>query len=274
MSTATLTPPVTSPTVAPAVRRSWFGDVWLVMTRELRPVVREPFSVVFGLVQPLVFLALFGPLLVGSVGESGLSGADVWQWFVPSILVMTTLFGTSTTGSNLQYEMQTGAHERMLVTPLSRSSQLVGRSLKEMVPLTAQAVIVVLVMLPFGFRADPLGGVLGIAMLAVLGIGIGSLSYALAIAVRKQEWMFWVVQQTFLFPLLILSGMLLPLETGPQWMRVASAFDPLRWVVDAERALFAGDLTATAVGWGWLAAAATAVVGLVVGVRTIVRSTD
>ena len=52
-------------------RRSWFSDVWLVMTRELRPVVREPFSVVFGLVQPLVFLGLFGPLLVGSVGDGG-----------------------------------------------------------------------------------------------------------------------------------------------------------------------------------------------------------
>ncbi|GCD19439.1 transport permease protein [Cellulomonas algicola] len=274
MSTATLTPPVTTSTATPAVRRSWFSDVWLVMTRELRPVVREPFSVVFGLVQPLVFLGLFGPLLVGSVGEQGLSGADVWQWFVPAILVMTTLFGTSTTGANLQQEMQTGAHERMLVTPLSRSSQLVGRSLKEMVPLTAQAVVVVLVMLPLGFRADPVGGVVGIVMLAVLGIGIGSLSYALAIAVRKQEWMFWVVQQTFLFPLLILSGMLLPLETGPAWMRAASTVNPLRWVVDAERALFAGDLSATAVGWGWLAALATAAVGLVVGVRTIVRSTD
>ena len=82
---------------------------------------------------------------------------------------MTTLFGTSTTGANLQFEMQTGAHERLLVTPLSRSSLLVGRSLKEMVPLVAQAVIVILVMLPFGFRADPVGAPIGLAMLAVLG---------------------------------------------------------------------------------------------------------
>lgn len=262
-------PPVTA---APAARRAWLRDVWLVMTRELRPVVREPFSVVFGLIQPLVFLALFGPLLAGSTTVAG--GAGIWQWFVPAILVMTTLFGTSTTGSNLQYEMQTGAHERLLVTPLSRSSQLVGRSLKEMVPLTAQALILVVVMLPFGFRADPVGGLLGLVMLAVLGVGLGSLSYALAIAVRKQEWMFWAVQQTVLFPLLILSGMLLPLDSGPAWMRAASTVNPLRWVVDAERALFAGDLAAPAVGAGWLAVTATAVVGLVVGVRTIVRSSD
>lgn len=283
MTTATPAPaPTPVPAPAPtshdrrdpgaSERRSWASDVLLVLVRELRPVVREPFSVVFGLVQPLVFLALFGPLLAGSVG-AGLPSADVWLWFVPSVLVMTTLFGTSTTGANLQQEMATGSHERMLVTPLSRSAQIVGRALKEVVPLVVQALVVVLVMLPFGLRPSPVGVLLGLVVLALLGVGLGALSYALAIAVRSQDWMFWAVQQTVLFPLMILSGLLLPLETGPRWMQVASAANPLRWVVDAERALFAGDLTDPAVGWGLLAAGATAVVGLVVGVRTILRST-
>lgn len=271
MSTATLTPALTS-TVAGTERRSWWSDVRLVLVRELRPVVREPFSVVFGLVQPLVFLALFGPLLVGSVG-TGLPAPDVWLWFVPSVLVMTTLFSTSTTGSNLQDEIVSGSYERMLVTPLSRSSQIVGRALKEIVPLVAQALLVVLVMLPFGLRPDPVGVVAGLALLAVLGVGLGAFSYALALAVRSQEWMFWAVQQTVLFPLMILSGLLLPLETGPRWMQVASTVNPLRWVVDAERALFAGDLLAPPVAWGFLAAGLTAVVGLVVGVRAILVST-
>ena len=257
---------------APAVRRSWVADTLTVMTRELRPVVREPFSVVFGLVQPLVFLALFGPLLAGSLGAE--LGAGVWQWFVPSILVMTTLFGTSTTGSNLQMEMQTGAHERLLVTPLPRSAQLVGRSLKEMVPVIAQGVIVIAVMLPFGFELHGVGVVLGLALLGALGVGLGSLSYALAIAVRSQEWMFWAVQQTFLFPAMILSGMLLPLDAGPAWMQAAARVNPLSYVVDAERALLAGELASTTVLWGWVAALATAALGLAVGIRTIVRSTD
>ena len=141
----------------------------------------------------------------------------------------------------------------MLVTPLSRSSLLIGRALKEMVPLVGQAVII--------DRGDDrrsgstcmsVGALIGLALLAVFGIGLGSFSYALAIAVRKQDWMFWVVQQTFLFPLMILSGMLLPLETGPEWMQVASKFNPLTYLVDAERALFAGDvaLERGAVGLG------------------------
>ncbi|MBD5786201.1 ABC transporter permease [Cellulosimicrobium terreum] len=278
VDTRTTGPAPASAPSRPAPRRRLVRDTGIVLARELRPVVRDPFSVVFGLVQPLVFLVLFGPLLVGSLGGTDggaqVLGGSVWQWFVPSILVMTTLFGTSATGSNLLFELQTGAHERMLVAPLSRSSLLVGRALKEMVPIVAQSVVVVLVMLPFGFELHAAGAVLGLALLALLGVGIGALSYALALAVRKQDWMFWMVQQTVLFPLMLLSGMLLPLETGPRWMQVAASVNPLKYVVDAERALFAGDLTASAVAWGWVAAAVTAAVGLVVGIRAMITSTD
>ncbi len=256
--------------------RNLVRDTGIVMFRELRPVLRDPFSLIFGMIQPLVFLALFGPLLVGSLGEAAgdAFGGSVWQWFVPAILVMTALFGTSTTGANLLFEFQTGAHERMMVTPLSRPSLLIGRSLKEMVPLAGQAVVIIAVMIPFGFQLYPAGAVAGLVMLAVFGVGLGSLSYALAIAVRKQEWMFWAVQQTLIFPLMILSGMLLPLETGPAWMQAVAKFNPLAYVVDAERALFAGELGSSTVAWGWLAALATAAVGLTVGIRAMLRSAD
>lgn len=275
MTTASTIRPAPEAATRPAVGpRKFVRDTHLVMTRELRPVLRDPFSVVFGMIQPLVFLGLFGPLLVGSLGGQAEStvGDSVWQWFVPSILVMTALFGTTTVGANLLFEFQTGAHERMLVTPLSRPSLLVGRALKEMVPLAAQAVIIVLVMIPFGFDLYPLGALVGFLLLAVFGVGIGSLSYALAIAVRKQEWMFWAVQQTVIFPLMILSGMLLPLATGPEWMQVASRFNPLTYLVDAERALFAGGVGTAEAAWGWAAALVTVAVGLTVGIRSMRHS--
>lgn len=276
MTTATTTAPTAAMSSSRSSARSLVRDTHLVMTRELRPVLHDPFSLVFGMIQPLVFLALFGPLLVGSLGGQAdvALGGSVWQWFVPSILVMTALFGTSIVGSNLLFEFQTGAHERLLVTPLSRPSLLIGRALKEMAPLAAQAVIIVAVMIPFGFELYLAGALVGLLLLAVFGIGIGSLSYALAIAVRKQEWMFWVVQQTLIFPLMILSGMLLPLESGPQWMQVASKFNPLTYLVDAERALFAGDIGSPAAALGWVAALLTVAVGLTVGIRSMRRSAD
>ncbi|CAM3716203.1 ABC transporter permease [Isoptericola cucumis] len=261
-----------APATTPSRAGRFWGDTGLVLVRELRPLVRDPFSMLFGLVQPLFFLALFGPLLVSSLGGTDALGGDVWLWFVPSILVMSTLFGTTGTGSNLQMELVSGSHERLLVTPMSRSAMLVGRALKEVVPVVVQALVVVLVMLPFGLRPDPLGVVLTLGQLAVLGVGIGGFSYALALAVRKQEWMFWVVQQTVIFPLMLLSGMLLPLDGGPAWMRTVSYADPLRYVVDAARELFAGDLASPAVLWGWVAALLTAAAGLAVGVRTMERA--
>lgn len=273
--TTIATPAPTAPTALatpPSRRGGVVRDTGIVMLRELRPVLNDPFSLLFGMIQPLVFLALFGPLLAGSVG--GALGTGVWQWFVPAILVMTALFGTSTTGANLLFEFQTGAHERMLVTPLSRSSLLVGRALKEMVPLAGQALVIVLVMLPFGFRFDVPGALAGLLLLAVFGVGLGSLSYALAVAVRRQDWMFWMVQQTLLFPLMLLSGMLLPLENGPGWMQALARFNPLAHVVAAERALFAGDIASAAVLWGWVAALATAGIGLAVGIRVMVRSSE
>jgi ABC-2 type transport system permease protein len=113
---------------------------------------------------------------------------------------------------------------------------------------------------------------LGLALLAVTAVGLGSLSYALALAVRDQQWAFWAVQQTLLFPLLLLAGVLLPLESGPGWMRAAATVNPLHYLVDAERALFAGDLLTRTVAQGALAAGLTAALGLWVGTRSMTRA--
>ncbi len=130
-------------------------------------------------------------------------------------------------------------------------------------------------MMPFGFDLYPVGALVGLALLAVFGVGLGSFSYALAIAVRKQDWMFWVVQQTLLFPLMILSGMLLPLETGPGWMRVAAQFNPLavpgRRRAGAVRRRRSPQRRAAGAG---SPRSSRPVVGLTVGIRAMMRSAD
>jgi ABC-2 type transport system permease protein len=113
----------------------------------------------------------------------------------------------------------------------------------------------------------------GLLLLGVFGVGMGAFSNALAIASRKREWMFWAVQQSLLFPLLILSGMMLPLEAGPRWIQVLGRFNPLTYIVDAERALFAGTFNDPAIGWALLVAILTCGAGLWVGVKQVARST-
>ncbi|MEU4419350.1 ABC transporter permease [Actinoplanes sp. NPDC024001] len=241
-------------------------DTQVVFSRELRPVIRDPFSVIFSMIQPLFFLALFAPLLPDTGDGSAL------QWFVPGIIVMSCLFGSSMTGSNLLFEMQTGSHERMLVTPLRRPALLIGRALKEIVPMVAQAALIVVVCIPFGFELHLGGAVLGLLILAGFCIGLGALSYTLALASKNKEWLFWTVQQTLLFPLLLLAGVLLPIDNGPGWLRTLSHFNPMTYVVNAERALFSGEVMARSTVEGLIAAAGMAALGLFIGVRAMQRS--
>ena len=253
--------------------RQVLRDTWHVFCREMLLPLRDPFSLVFSLLQPLVFLALFGPLLGSAVGAPAFGGQSTLQWFLPGVVVMIALFGTSMTGSNLQYELMTGSDERILATPLSRSSLMIGRALKEWAPLVVQGLLIALVCIPFGFVFYPLHVLFGLVILGIFGIGLGALSYSLALVSQSKEWIFWAVQQTLLFPLMILSGIMLPIEAGPEWMQVASRFNPLTYLVNAERELFAGSI-GPATLYGLVAAVVTAIIGLVVGIRTISRSTS
>jgi ABC-2 type transport system permease protein len=165
---------------------------------------------------------------------------------------MSALFAASTTGANLLLEIQAGSHERMLVTPLSRSSLLLGRALKDRAAGGPG--------LDHRGRRHPLRlpagagrAVIGMAMLAVFGVGLGALSYTLALrAVRGLDLLVGPADPHL--PAAAPVGMLLPLDDAPGWLQALSKLNPLTHIVDAERALFADDVTETVVLRGALSA--------------------
>ncbi|WP_219518209.1 ABC transporter permease [Nonomuraea ceibae] len=243
---------------------TFLRDTATVFRREFAPVLREPVGLLFEMGQPLLFLFLFGSLLDGAVGSS-------WQWFVPGILVMMCLSGPMASGYHLLVELIGGSMERMMVTPLNRTAMLVGRTLKEMAILTAQAVLIIVLALPLGFELHPAGVVAGMALLIVFGIGLGALSFVLALKSAPSGTLFYVVTQALLFPMLLLSGVLLPMDSGPAWLRALGDVNPVTHVVDAQRALFAGDLAHPSVLYGAAAAVVIAAAGLVLGNRAMRR---
>jgi ABC-2 type transport system permease protein len=127
-------------------------------------------------------------------------------------------------------------------------------------------------MLPFVVRFHLIGSVLGLLLLAVLGLGVGALSHALAIACRKNHETFYAVQQTLLFPLLFLSGLMLPLELAPRWMALAASANPITYIADATRALFNGQVFVAEVGRGAVVVIGLAAVGLALGARGMRRA--
>jgi ABC-2 type transport system permease protein len=266
----------TTRAAAPGTGAKFARDTRTMFVRELGPALREPLGLVFLMVQPLLFLFLFGSMLSGTgvteAGAPGAGGGDAaWQWFVPGVLVMMCLSGPMMSGYSLLVELIGGSMERMLVTPLSRTALLVGRKLKEFVVLLVQAALIILLALPLGFHPSPPGVVAGLALLVVFGVGLGALSYVLAIRSAPGGDLFYGVTQLLMYPLLLLSGMLLPTDSGPAWLRVAAAVNPVSYVVDAERALFAGDFTDLSIVYGALASCAVAALGLTLGTRAMRR---
>ncbi|KAA2252159.1 ABC transporter permease [Solihabitans fulvus] len=228
-------------------------------------MLRNPTVIVFGLSQPLLYLVLFGPLL-GSVG--GASGSS-WQWFVPGLLVQLSLFGTAYAGFSLIPEIRSGVVERMRVTPVSRTALLFGRVLKDVLVLVVQAALLTAAATLFGFRASVWVVLLGLVLIGVLGVAVGAASYALALKLR-QEYAFAPVLASTVIPLMLLSGVLLPMDRGPGWLYGLSRANPLAYVVEGERALMAADLGGRALTGGLVAVALVAVCASW-GVRTFHR---
>ncbi|SEG72734.1 ABC-2 type transport system permease protein [Nonomuraea solani] len=241
---------------------TFLRDTTTILSREFKPALRDSGGLLFEMGQPLLFLFLFGSLLDGAVGSS-------WQWFVPGILVMMCLTGPMSTGYTLLVELIGGSMERILVTPLNRTAMLVGKSAKAMLTLLVQAVLIILLALPLGFELHAVGVLAGLTQLMIFGVGLGALSYVLAIKSAPSGTLFYVVSQSVLFPLLLLSGVLLPLETAPAWMRAVAQVNPVTYVVEAQRALFSGDLTHPSILYGTASAIALAALGLHLGNRAL-----
>ena len=238
--------------------------------REIAPTLRNWPYMLFGLMQPLLYLALFVPLL-GNVATG--TGAPPMQWFVPGMVVMLTLFTTCTCGWALTEELLSGAFERFLATPMSRPAMLVGRALKELAPLTVQALLIIAVAVPFGLRLHPLPVLIGLVLLLAFGTGVAALSYALAMASKRDGSLFYMVTHSVSLPLMLLGGVLLPMELAPRWLYLASRFNPLTYLVEAERVLFAGEVLSLTVLRGALVAGLVCLAGLTVGSRTIRKAT-
>lgn len=246
-------------------------DTTTVFTREITPELRSPISIIFTMGQPLLFLVLFGSMLVGTDADLGTGSGDIWQWFVPGILVMMCLMGPLSAGHGMLTELGGGQMERFLATPISRTSIILGRTGKDTVTLFAQALILIAIAIPLGMRLHLPGALATMVLLIVMATGLSALSYVLAIASMPSGSLFWVVTQMLVFPLMLLSGILLPVDAGPGWLSAIAAINPITYIVEAARALFIGDFLSASVLYGVIAATAIAVVGLVMSTRAMKR---
>ncbi len=227
-------------------------DTWLVFQRQLLLMWRTPIWIAVGVIQPIFYLLLFAPLLKKVLEPMGATTyAEAYQIYVPGLLAVLCIFGGLYTGFSLLGELKAGIIERSRVTPVSRLALLLGRALREMVALLAQAVLITLIALPFGLRVDPLNLLLAYLLLGLLALMTSAISYGIALVLPNDAAMAPVVN-TLAQPIALLSGVLLPLALAPMWLQTAAKWNPFYWAVEGMRALFSGNIGDSVVWQGLL----------------------
>src|ERR1700737_3360427 len=222
-------------------------DTWLVFERYMWLFLRNPVWVIIGVIQPVFYLLLFAPLLESLARSPGFPPGGAYNVFVPGLLIQLGLFGASGVGFGLIAELRSGVIERLRVTPVSRFALLLGRTMRDIVITVVQALLLILLALPFGLSIHPLGIVLMLALLALLGLMMIPVSYAVALWLGSED-AFAPLIFTASLPLLLLSGVLLPMSFAPDWLRLIAAANPLAYAVDVSRAIFNDHLADPIIG--------------------------
>jgi ABC-2 type transport system permease protein len=246
-------------------------DTLIIFSRSMRLSLRQPLWVLIGLLQPILYLTLFGPLLQTVAASSGFEG-DAWQVFVPGLLVQLGIFGGLFVGFGIIAEWRSGVVERQLVTPASRAAIISGRTLRDVVVIVVQAIVLMGASYLMGLRV-PLGAVLlALVLIGLLGAAFSFISNAIGIATKSEDALAPLVNSLAL-PILLLSGILLPMTLAPRWLQIVSDFNPFKHIVEALRAVFRGEFVTPIVGIGLVLAVILVVLGAWLGSRVLAAQT-
>jgi ABC-2 type transport system permease protein len=228
---------------------TYLRECSVVFRRQIRMNLRNPAWVLIGIMQPVLYLVLFGPLLKPLVGSFGVTTDNAYTFLVPGLLVQLGMFGAFFAGFSLIGEWREGVIEAERVTPANRTALLVGRLYRDLLQLLVQSMILIGLGYALGMDASFGGLVLGVLLTLLIGGACAAASNALALTTKSEDVMAPVIN-VVMMPILLLSGILLPMTIGPAWLVRASDFMPIRHVVDAVRAAFGGDFGSSGMYWG------------------------
>jgi ABC-2 type transport system permease protein len=243
--------------IAPAVAAHPTRSTWTVQTvqitrRWLINVRRQIWGAAFSLVQPVVWILLFGQVF-SSLGDlPAFDGVGYATFLVPGVLMMTVLYAGAWAGTGFIDDMQSGVMNQLLSAPVARTAIVTGQLLQQLLICLAQSVVVLLIGWLGGAHYP--GGVGGMALSILVALLLAavfcSLSAAVALTARSQVALIGI-SQIIVLPVTFLSTTMMPTSLMPTWVQHVSTYNPMTWAVDLARTALAG--TADAQLWPHLA---------------------
>ncbi|WP_241255939.1 ABC transporter permease [Candidatus Protofrankia californiensis] len=212
------------------------SQLWWLTVRHLHSTLRQPAYLAITIVQAVVWLPLFGSLFRRVVDVPGFGGGSYFDFLTPGVVVMSALFSAGWSGMNAIIEIDRGVTDRMLTSPVRRGALIGSRLVFQVIVTIIQSVIIMLLGWAIGARYH--NGLLGPAVLlagaALIAVIVASLSYALALIVRREEVLIAAVNFCIL-PLTFLSSAIMAKDLMPGWMQAVAWVNPVDWAVTAVR---------------------------------------
>lgn len=257
MSTITRT---SAPSTVARGPNAFLSETWALYLRALRKLFRRPVILYFSLVQPMIWLLLFGQVFnrITQVPgmEDAFGGQSYLAFFAPAIILQTFLFGSAQSGLGLINDLDSGFLSKLLTTPINRLAILLGKVLGDLTRMLVQAIIILVVTFLAGLRFSDGGihmtityyyglpgllGALGIVLL--FGLMLAALNVAIALTTRNTESTF-LISNFLTLPLIFTSSALLPLELLPGWLHRVASVNPVTYAINALRILLYGPASA------------------------------
>jgi ABC-2 type transport system permease protein len=209
----------------------------LLTARQLRAFMRMPAYLVMNLIQPIIWLLLFGALFKSVVNIPGFSGGSNYlEFLTPGIVMMMALFGAAWAGTSYIQDMDRGVMDRFLTSPTSRGGLIVANMLYQAVLTLIQTLVVLGVAWLAGARFE--GGIVGLLVLllsaVLLTFVFAALSNAIALLARAQTALI-AISQVLAFPLMFLSSAIMDTSLSPTWVQNVARYNPFEWAVIAGR---------------------------------------
>ena len=220
---------------------SFLKDTWYLLWRHIVTTVRIPIWLFVTIVQPVIWLTLYGQLFRRVVEIPGFDAGSYIQFLTPGVLIMSALFGAAWSGMGIITDLNDGIMDRFLATPVRPTAIVTAAVLHAVLTGLVQAVIILMMSLVLGARVPGgVGGVLVILLMAsLLAGGLAFISNGIALVTRREETLISVAN-FFGTPLLFLSTAFMAAELMPGWIRAIARFNPVNWAIDASRAAMAG----------------------------------
>ncbi|MGI5402561.1 ABC transporter permease [Streptomyces sp. CA-135486] len=216
------------------------NDSLVVAKRNLIRMTRIPEMIIFGMIQPIMFVVLFTYVFGGSIQVGGsISAQDYREFLMAGIFAQTVTFATAGAGAGIADDMHKGLIDRFRSLPMARGAVLTGRTLADLVQTALTLVVLAVVALLVGWRVhEDIGSVLlGFLLLLLLGYAFSWIGALIGLTVRTPEaatsgGLIW------LFPLTFISNAFVDANQMPTFLRHIAEWNPFSATVQACRELF------------------------------------